>query len=506
MIYVVHILPSGMDRRICEHPILSFHRGRKIVFYLDGQPIEAYEGESVAIALYAIGIDVFSWSPRLSRPRGLYCMIGKCSSCFMKVNGIPNTKTCRLPVREGLKVIRQKGWDTLIEHIDDYYEVETEELETDVLVIGGGPAGLEAALTAASYGLQVILVDEHFKLGGQLLKQTHKFFGNVELFGGLRGFQIAEEYVKKIASNLNIKALTGSSVYGVFREGVIGAFSEKINYLIKPRAVIVATGAQERFLDFPNNDLPGVIGAGGVQTIMNEYGVKPGEKALVVGSGNVGLIVAYQLLQAGVRVDAVVEIMPEIGGWFVHAAKIRRYGIPILTRHTLKHVEGTLRVEKAVVIAVDEKYNPIPGSEKEFDVDLVLLAVGLEPDTRILIQAGAVMKYIPELGGLVPVRTRDLETTVRNMYVAGDSSGIEEATTAILEGRIAALSAVSKFVDASKATQALGLMEETLRFLWNEYRASPLLARAERGKKIVTVTRDELEELRKNHPSIVSFG
>lgn len=469
-------------------------------------PVEGYEGESIAIALYAVGIDVFSWSHKLGRPRGPFCMIGKCSSCFMTVNGIPNVKTCRHPVGDGLRVHRQKGWGILTNIPTSEREVELEELETDLLVIGGGPAGLDASLTAAKYGLRVVLVDEHFKLGGQLLKQTHKFFGNVDLFGGMRGFQIAEFYAKKLREEKNIRALTETAVYGLFRGGVVGAVSENRHYLIKPRAVIAATGAQERFLEFPNNDLPGVIGAGGCQTIMNEFGIKPGDRALVIGSGNVGLIVSYQLLQAGVKVEAVVEILPEIGGWVVHAAKIRRYGIPILTKHTIRYVEGCNRIEKAVISAVDEKFNYVPGTEKEYYVDLLLLAIGLEPDTRIFAQAGAVVKYVPELGGLVPVRTRDLETTVPNLYVAGDSSGIEEATTAILEGRIAALSIVSKTLEPVKAREAEIELEKTSRFLWEEYRESPLLTRARIGKESVTISKEELDKLRREFPSPVSFG
>ena len=497
-----------VDRRIYEHPILTFHRGRKVTFQFEGQLVEAYEGESVAIALYALGVDVFSWSPKLGRPRGPFCMIGKCSSCFMTINGIPNIKACKYPVREGLIVKRQRGWGLLAKSsiLEENKPVFSEKIETDVLVIGGGPAGLIAALTAANYDLNVVIVDEHFKLGGQLLKQTHKFFGNVELFGGFRGFQIAEELTRKIAGEGRIRTLTGAVAYGVFRGGYVGVVSEDIHYIIKPKALIIATGAQEKYLDFPNNDLPGVIGAGGAQTIMNEFGVKPGENALVVGSGNVGLIVAYQLLQAGVKVRAVVEILPEIGGWFVHAAKVRRYGIPILTRHTIKYAEGDVRVRKAIIVAVDEKFNFIPGSEKEFDVDLVLLAIGLEPDSRLAIQAGAVVKYVPELGGFTPIRTKLLETTVRNMYVAGDVSGIEEATTAMLEGKIAALAIASQLADSSKSSKALEEAEKILKFLWEEYRASPLLARAKRGKETVTVSIQELEDLRKRFPSPISFG
>jgi len=425
----------------------------------------------------------------------------------MVVNGVPNVKTCREPARDGINVERQRGWvSPLVGQPIESLEVPEVKLDTDVLVVGGGPAGLSAALTLAEFGLEVIIVDEHFKLGGQLLKQTHKFFGSVDLFGGMRGFQIAEEYLKRISGNLRIRALRESIAYGAFRGGLVGVASREAHYVVKPRALVAATGAQERYLEFPNNDLPGVIGAGGVQTIMNEYGVKPGERALVIGSGNVGIIVAYQLLQAGVRVEAVVEILPEIGGWFVHAAKIRRYGIPILTRHTVKSVYGNGRVEKAVVVAVDEKFNPVPGTEREFNVDLVLLAIGLEPDTRLVLQCGAIARWSPELGGLVPLRTLDLETSVPNLYVAGDSSGIEEATTAIIEGRIAALSIVEKLADPSKASKAREDVEKLIRFLWDEYRKSPLLARARKGKESVTVSKEEMEKLRSEFPPPILFG
>ncbi len=432
-------------------------------------------------------------------------MIGKCSSCFMIVDGVPNVKTCREPVREGLVVERQRGWVPPAGGVE-LGGVENRELEADLLVVGGGPAGLSAALKAAEYGLDVVIVDEHLRLGGQLLKQTHKFFGSVELFGGLRGFQIAEEYIRKLESNEKVKVLSQSAVYGVFRGGLVGVVGRGAHYAIRPKSVVGSPGASERYLDFVNNDLPGVIGAGGAQTIMNEFGVKPGERALVVGSGNVGLIVSYQLLQAGVRVEAIVEILPEIGGWFVHAAKVRRYGIPILTRHTLRAVYGNERVEEAEVVEVDERFNPIPGSEKRFEVDLVLLAVGLEPDFRLFAQCGAAMKWSPDLGGPVPLRTSDLETSVRNLYVAGDASGIEEATTAMIEGQIAALSTASKLTDGSRASRAIEEAEKLSKFLWDEYRASPLLARARRGKLSVTVSREEMERIRSLNPSPVSFG
>ncbi|WFO75168.1 FAD-dependent oxidoreductase [Desulfurococcaceae archaeon MEX13E-LK6-19] len=488
---------STRDYRIYDHPIIDFRRGRKITFYFEDKVIEAYEGESILAALYAVGIRIFSWSPKLSRPRGAFCMIGKCSSCLATVDGIPNKRICIEPVREGIRVYRQKGLPET-PNVKQIEELDTVEVETDLLVIGGGPAGLQAALTASKLGLNVVIVNDHYKLGGQLVKQTHRFFGARQFNGGMRGFKIAEMLEEKIRKQNNIKVYTQALAYGYFKGGIVGVAvrgPKPVNLLVKPKAIVAATGASEKGLTFENNDLPGVMGAGGAQTLMNEYGVLPGEKALIIGSGNVGLIIAYQLMQAGAKVQAIAEILPKIGGWFVHAAKIRRYGVKILTRHTITKAIGETHVEKAVLQMVDENFRPVPGTEKEFDVDLVLLSVGLTPDTRFFSQAGAVMKWIPELGGLTPIRTRYLETSVEGLYIAGDAAGIEEATTAFIEGEIAGLSAAIKLgVDKKEAYER---REKLLDYLWNEYRMSPVVERSRIGKLKATVSEEEMEKIRR---------
>lgn len=314
-----------------------------------------------------------------------------------------------------------------------------------IAVIGGGPAGMSAALAAASTGAKVTIIDENPALGGQLVKQTHPFFGAEEQHAGTRGVDIAKRMVTAIwKQNDKIEVLANSTVTGIFPDGRTIAYLDcNRDSFEKMQAdrVIVATGASENFLAFPNNDMPGVYGAGAVQTLMNVYGIKIGKNVLMVGSGNVGLIVSYQLEQAGIKVVALVEAAQKIGGYKVHADKLKRLGVPIYTSHTVKEVSGAETVEGATIVELDDKWAPVAGSEKRLEVDTVCLAVGLTPLADLLWQAGCRMTYVPELGGYVPFHDRNTRTSVDWIYIAGDASGIEEASTALVEGRLAGLCA-----------------------------------------------------------------
>ncbi|MEL7647177.1 MAG: NAD(P)/FAD-dependent oxidoreductase [Sedimentibacter sp.] len=317
---------------------------------------------------------------------------------------------------------------------------------TELLIIGGGPAGLCAAISAASSGAKVLIVERNKNLGGQLVKQTHMFFGSEKQYASTRGIDITGILLKELDKyKENVEILTDTTVVGMYEDGTVTALHKEDNYFkIKPEAVVVATGAFEKALAFPNNDLPGIYGAGAVQTLMNVYGIKPGDKVLMVGAGNIGLIVSYQLMQAGVEVKAILDAAPKIGGYLVHASKIRRMGVPILTSHTVKEAIGKNSLEKAIVCQVDERFNPVEGTEIEFDADVMCISVGLTPLNELLSMRGCQMKYVPQLSGLVPLRNEDYETTVENVFAAGDATGVEEASAAMVEGYLAGLCAAAK--------------------------------------------------------------
>lgn len=356
---------------------------------------------------------------------------------------------------------------------------------TEIAVVGGGPAGLSAAINAAASGARVMVIDRNSRLGGQLVKQTHMFFGSRKQYASVRGIDIAEILKNELLKyRENVEIMTDATVIGLYEDGVLTVEKDGKYLKIKPQSIIVATGASEKFLAFPNNDLPGIYGAGAVQTLMNVYGVAPGDNVLMVGAGNIGLIVSYQLMQAGIKVKAVIDAAPKIGGYLVHASKIRRMGVPILTSHTVKYAHGKDKLEKVTIWKLDEKWQPIPGTELDIDADVMCISVGLSPLAELLWQIGCEMKYIGELGGHVPLRNEELMTSVNGIYVAGDVAGVEEASSAMVEGRLAGLCAAKNLGYQPENFNAL--KEDYLEQL-NSLRSGPVGEKIRRGLEQLAV-------------------
>ena len=423
--------------RITRHPILEIPDKKEIPFSWNGQALTGTDGEMIASALVANGIHIFGHHHKDNSPQGIFCANGQCSQCLVLADGVP-VKSCMTPLVSGMKVESVEGLPAL--PADDWVPAVADVNVTSVavLVIGGGPAGLAAANELGRHGVDTLVVDDKDRLGGKLVLQTHKFFGSVaDSYAGTRGFQIGRILAEQIEVHPSVKVWLNTTVVGVFADGIVGAVQDGTYRLIKPQKLLVATGAREKMLSFPGNTLPGVYGAGAFQTLVNRDLVKASEKVLIIGGGNVGLIAGYHAIQAGIEVACLVEALPQVGGYKVHADKLKRLGVPIFTSHTVVAAHGNERVESVTIAQLDKNWKVTPGTHRTFNVDTVLIAVGLAEVNEFYHKA--------KLWGM-------------DVYAAGDAQEIAEASAAMFTGKIEGL----------KIARALGLDVGEIPTAWDE--------------------------------------
>ena len=429
--------------RIKQHPILPIPERGEIDFYWQEQKLGALNGETIASALFANGIRVFGHHARDHSPQGLFCANGQCSQCMVLANGKP-VKACMEIVEESMQINPLEGLPELpkIDQVPPLKAIA--DIEIPVLIIGGGPSGLSAAIELGKRGVKVLLVDDKHRLGGKLVLQTHRFFGSTSaVYAGTRGIDIATRLEEDLRQYSSVEIWTRSTCLAVFSDQKVGILKNGDEYvLVKPQMLLVASGAREKFIACKGNTLPGVFGAGAFQTLVNRDLVKPAEKLFIVGGGNVGLIAGYHALQAGIGVVGLAEALPECGGYKVHKDKLTRMGVPIYTSHTVLSANGDGKVESVTIAKVDKNFVPIPGTEKSFECDSVLVAVGLDPVNEFYLKA------------------KDFGV---NVLVAGDAEEIAEASAAIFSGKIRGV----------EIAQALGIATEEIPRSW--YRTSEIL-------------------------------
>ncbi len=409
--------------RIEQHPILPISPRSKVSFTWKGRTLEAFEGETLSSALFASGVRVFGHHAKDGAAQGIFCANGQCAQCLVLVDGVP-VKSCMELVRPGVRVEPVEGLPELppvasgAAGLAGARPIET--VRVPVLIIGGGPAGLSAAIELGRRGIEALLVDDKHRLGGKLVLQTHRFFGSIDaVYAGTRGIDIATRLENEVRSFPGVRVWLQTTVLAVYSDGKVGLLVEGRKYvLVEPGILLVTSGAREKNLAFPGNTLPGVYGAGAFQTLVNRDLVKPAGRLFIVGGGNVGLIAGYHALQAGIAVVGLVEVMPECGGYKVHRDKLARLGVPVYTSHTVLSANGADAVESVTIARVDEKFRPIKGSEQSFDCDTLLIAVGLDPVNEFTEKAR-------EFG--LPA------------FAAGDAEEIAEASAAIFSGKIRGL-------------------------------------------------------------------
>ena len=423
----------------------AIDRSVPLEFEFDGRRVRGFQGDTVASALYTQGQRVFSRSFKYHRPRGLLCCSGNCPNCLVTVGDEPNVRACTRPVEAGLRVSSQNAWPSLrfdllslldrlhwLMPVGFYYkalhrpkalwllgrrlirrvgglgsidinsahedEYSSRNLHADVAVVGGGPAGLAAALAAAGAGARVILIDDQPAVGGHLRYDRRS------------GTETLDELLEQVSQASNIEIFNDATVFGLYQDNLLAVLTNEGIVRLRATRVILATGAQESPLLFENNDLPGVMLASAAQRLVALYGVRPGRQAVVATDTAEGYEAAQQLLDAGIPVAAVVDSW-DTNGEQADALKAR--GVTVLTGHRVVKAVGRGRV-KAALVSPAGRDNASP---RRIPCDLICMSGQLQPVDALLHQMGASQPGVALAGQVNGVS--DLEEIVRQGREAG---------------------------------------------------------------------------------------
>jgi sarcosine oxidase subunit alpha len=474
------------DRRLPNHPAQRVDRSRSLSFTFDGKSVAAYHGETIGAALCADGVQTLSRSFKFHRRRGLLCAAGRCPNCLMTVDGVPNVRTCVEPVRDGAVVRSQHAWPSLERDVQGvldsfdallpvgfYYKtfmqprwlwptyekvlrqlaglgrfdptLEPEghtdliHAHADVAVVGGGPAGLSAALEAARLGADVILIDDQPRLGGHL--QWHLLATD----GTTPDYQVAEQLARRVQSESRIRVMTGATAFGLYEGRLIAVIQRERMTKVRADRVVVASGGFEHPLVFQNNDLPGVFLGEGIQRVIALYGVRPGTRAVVVANDDRGLRVARELKAAGIELAAVADARADSD------AALRAVGAATaLAGHTVVEAHGSKRVERVTLARLDASGATVKGSEQTVNADLLVVASGWEPNTTLLGQESCTLEFRSDLAARFPTELPEW------LFVAGEVAGACTLDGILRNGTQAGLKAAvsAGFGDAPDRTAA----------------------------------------------------
>jgi sarcosine oxidase, subunit alpha len=497
--------------RLPEQPGERISRSKTISFRFDGKKVEAYEGDTIGSALYAAGRRTLSRSFKYHRRRGIMCCAGQCPNCLVAVDGAPGVRACTEPVRGGMDVrhmnaspnldfdvmratdlapsvftppgfyyktfIRPRRlwpvYEKVLRHAaglgvlpkkqaDREWRTEYRRRHADVLVIGGGAAGLRAATVAAELGADVVLVDEGPEPGGRLLAEGHHD----------RARLLAEE-----ARAAGVEILVHAPALGYF-DGMVPVWQGATLHQIRAKQHVFATGTIEQPLVFAGNDLPGVMLSGGARRLAGLYSVRPGARAVVATTSDRGLEAAVALQAAGVAIAAVADARTDGAASGPLAQKLERAGAQILPGHTIVEATGKKEVTGAVLTPLDRQ--DVDEAERQYDCDLVVVSGGEAPATSLVAQAGAKSTYDAQTGVF---RIGDLPDGV---HAAGDLDGAPGLEAVLSSGELAGLEAAQAcgFDDATARTRAQGARDRLAELAGERPQVAvpPAVAGAGRGK------------------------
>jgi sarcosine oxidase subunit alpha len=333
--------------------------------------------------------------------------------------------------------------------LDSHVETELLHLHTSVAVVGGGPAGMSAALEASRFGLDVILVDDQAQLGGHL--QWHVLPSS----GEQPDYEVGQRLARRVREQPGIRYFTGATAFGLYEGHLLGVAQRDRMIRIRADRVIACAGGYEHPLVFQNNDLPGVFLGEGILRLVAMHGIRPGRKAVVVSNDERGLRVARELMAAGIEIAAVADARPIPDS--PQAATLRDRGVEVLPAHTVLEAQGRERVENVTLVHLDPRGKPATGSEQVVPADLLVVAAGWEPNVALLAQNGCELHYRDDLGSFVA------DGLPEGTFAAGEIAGISRLEAVVRHGALVGLKAAVSLgagTAADRAAAAVSFAED----------------------------------------------
>ena len=489
---MIEMNKNDKSLRIQNHPFLELDKGKKIEIYFDKKKIIAYEKETIGGALYASGIKVLARSLKYHRPRGLFCMSGKCPNCLMRVNGTPMIRVCDQTCKEGDQIKGENSWPSLKNDIfsisdkigfmfpigfqykylikpkflfsiwinflrkmagygkipdkEDTSEYSQHSIDKDVLIIGSGPAGISTAMSLSKSNLKVGIVDENNYLGGHLKYQT-QIYNEPEVYAGMRGIHIADKMANDLIHNKKIEVFLNSVAFGLYDKEMVTIHQENTLLKIKAKKIVIATGSQQRPIPFINNDLPGIFLGSGIQKLMHLDGVKPGHNTVVICEDDSGYIITDQLLDSGIKVKALIDLREKEVISKDKLEKLEKMKIPIYISYKVIKAHGKKSVS-GITISDSLDVN----KKLKIKCDSISMSGVFTPTNELLFQATYKGSYILESPvNVVKMPNRDEKMRVdKNIYVVGDVTQKRTLDAAIIEGQVAGESIIKSINNSQK--------------------------------------------------------